>query len=171
MPSRLRGSTARRKKLVDIIATCPLTMRPCKRCTSRGLECRTSLLSEKCGECIRVSQPCSLVVTAAEFDSVESQLRKVEEEMQRAREIKLEARNKLAKLKKRRQSLLETKGELVNRELQNIEELEADERMIEGQLDPTSGIPAFSLGSPTGLSQVSFSALLSRNTPELQSSS
>jgi hypothetical protein len=68
----IRGSIARYKKLVEIIESSPLTMRPYKRYISRGLECRKSLLSEKCSECIRVSHSCSLIVTVAEFDSVEA---------------------------------------------------------------------------------------------------
>jgi hypothetical protein len=145
-------------------------MRPCKRCISRGLECRTSLesSSDKCAECVRVSHPCSLVVTPREFAAVDSQLEKVESDLQLAREAKRrarlleqEARDRISRLKAHRQKLLEKKGEMVSRELQNIEELEADEALA--ALGP---LPQ----SPTSFSQVSFGSL-SRTSPVPTSSS
>jgi hypothetical protein len=133
-------------------------MRPCQRCVSRGLECRKASSSEKCAECIRISQPCSLSVSAAAFDSLDADLDSLEKEIQRAREQKQEARSKLLHLKSRRQQLLERKGEMVNRELRNIEELEVDEMLAQLEplpsLDPepAPGVSPGPAGSFQGLS-------------------
>jgi hypothetical protein len=71
-------------------------MRPYIWYINRGLEYRTSLESEsdKCGEYIRVSQSYSLVVTPQEFTALDSQLAKLDAEIQRARGAKREARER-----------------------------------------------------------------------------
>ena len=61
-------------------------MRPYSRYISHGLEYRKSLSSEKCAEYIRISQPYSLSVSAAEFDSLNAELDSLEKDIQRARE-------------------------------------------------------------------------------------
>jgi hypothetical protein len=53
-----------------------------------GLECRKVLSFEKYGKYVRVSHPCSLSVSAAEFDSINAHLDSLEKEIQRAREQK-----------------------------------------------------------------------------------
>jgi hypothetical protein len=99
MPRSVRTSTYRRRKLYDIIRRTPLVIRPCQRCVNHGLEYRKALSSEKCGEYVRVSHPCSLSVSAAEFDSVNAHLDSLEKEIQRAREQKQEVRNKLQEVR------------------------------------------------------------------------
>jgi hypothetical protein len=117
MPRVSPNSTYRRYKLYRILRSAPLAMRPCARCVSRGLECRTAVESEsdKCGECMRVSPPCSLVVTPQEFALVNSQLAKLESELARARVAKEEAKDRTWRLKSQRQKILERKGEMVDR--------------------------------------------------------
>jgi hypothetical protein len=80
MPGRGR-STLRRHRYLETFRRAPLAMRSCDRCSSRGIECRTSLRSDKCGECIRVSHPYSLVVTPQEFAAVDTKLEKLESEL------------------------------------------------------------------------------------------
>ena len=150
MPRGANKSTLRRYSLIESCRRAPLAMRPCDRCQSRGLECRTSLWSDKCGEYIRVSHPWSLVVTPQQFAALDAQLEKIDAELHRAREAKLEARSRARRLKAQRQKLLEKRSEMTNRELRNIEELEVDEMLAELQPLPTS---------PTGFSQVSFGSL------------
>jgi hypothetical protein len=96
MPRGSAKSTLRRRNLYRTLRTAPLAICPYTRYINRGLEYRTSLESEsdKCGEYIRVSQPCSLVVTPQEFASLDSQLAKLDAEIQRAREVKREARER-----------------------------------------------------------------------------
>jgi hypothetical protein len=152
MPRGSAKSTLRRYNLYRTLRTAPLAMRPYTRYINRGLECRTSLESEsdKCGECIRVSQPYSLIVTPQEFASLDSQLAKLDAKIQRAREAKRkarereqESRGRLARLKTQRQKLLERKGEMISRELRNIKELKIDEALASLRPLPSS---------PTGFS-------------------
>jgi flagellar biosynthesis chaperone FliJ len=146
MPRSVRTSTYRRRKLYNTIRRAPLVMRPYQRYMNHGLECRKALSSEKYGEYIRVSHPCSLSVSAAEFDSINAHLDSLKKEIQRAREQKQEIRNKLQevrskllRLKRQRQATLEKKGEMVNRELRNIKELKVDEALA--SLKPLSSSP------------------------------
>ena len=149
MPRKGR-STLRRYTFIESFRRAPLAMRPCDRYSSRGLEYRTSLRSDKCGECIRVSHPYSLVVTPQQFAAVNDQLEQLEVALRQAREAKHEAREKkqearsrTRRLKAQRQKLLEKRSEIANRELRNIEELEVDEMLTELRPLPTS---------PTGFS-------------------
>jgi hypothetical protein len=77
-------------------------MRPYQRYISRSLKYRKASSSEKYAECIRISQPYSLSVSAAAFNSIDADLDSLEKEIQRAREQKQEARSKLLYLKSRR---------------------------------------------------------------------
>jgi hypothetical protein len=140
MPRGVGKGTLRRRNLYRTLYTAPLTMRPYKRCISRGLEYRTSLKSDshKYGECVRVFHPYSLVMTPQEFAAVDSQLEKLKSEIQWARKAKREAREReqesrgrLVRLKAQRQKLLKRKGEMVSRELRNIEELKVNEMLAE----------------------------------------
>jgi hypothetical protein len=63
MPRGARDNTQRRHRLYQNIRRYSLVMRACQRYTSQGLECRKSPSSDKYNECVRVSHPCSLVVT------------------------------------------------------------------------------------------------------------
>jgi hypothetical protein len=77
-------------------------------------------------------------------------LEKIDAELHRAREAKLEARTRARHLKAQRQKLLEKRSEIVNREVRNIKELEVDEMLAELEpLPPLDFKPA--LGVSFGL--------------------
>jgi hypothetical protein len=81
------------------------TSRKLVRCSSRELECRKSLSSDKYGEYIRVSHPYSLVITPQEFAAVNSQLAKINSELQRALEANHKTLIRLYKIRDRRRRL------------------------------------------------------------------
>ena len=141
MPRGTNKSTLRRYSLIKSCRRAPLAMRSCDRCQSRGLEYRTSLRSDKYGECIRVSHPYSLIIPPQQFAALDAQLEKIDAELHRTREAKLEARSRARRLKTQRQKLLEKRSEITNRKLRNIKELEVDEILAELQpllTSPTS---------------------------------
>jgi hypothetical protein len=171
MPRGTRPSSLRRYKLFETLLRGPLAMRPCDRCIANSLECRVDYsVSEKCAQCVRSSHTCSLTVGDTEWDNLHGSLDKIEREIQCAKESKQEIRARLLRLKRQKQALLDKRKKMFDRESQNVAELEVDE-FVRANLQNPSSVGRDSPQTPTGLSQVSFSALLNRNTPELQSSS
>ena len=109
-------------------------MRLCLRCTRTGNECKVSAESDRYGECVRLGTPCDLVVSSSKFDRVEQQIDKLQREESLARESKKELKAKVSEVRSRRDRirqqlavLRKRHSELVRLELQNIEELEAEE--------------------------------------------
>ncbi|KAA6408822.1 MAG: hypothetical protein FRX48_07166 [Lasallia pustulata] len=142
----------RRSRLADRIAKFGvLAMRPCRRCVTGGRECLTSPESDRCSACVRSGVSCDLAISPAELDRVEEELLRLRKEKEdvsvRKRELKAELRAKKERLRKQIAFLEKRQADLIRTELQNIEELEADERRereLEAQvatLSPTSFEP------------------------------
>jgi uncharacterized protein YdcH (DUF465 family) len=131
-------------------------MHACVSCSSRAVDCHVDYsVSEKCSECVRLSRPCSLTVSDAEWAKLHADLAEVDREIARAREAKHEARARLLRLKRKKQTLQDKRKETFDRESRNVEALEVDE-----QLAALGPLPS----SPGGLSQVSF-GFLDRTSP------
>jgi hypothetical protein len=166
MPRRVlkASSTVRRHIRADNILRFGFAaMRPCTACASRGVVCVTSSADERCEQCCRNQRKCDLASPWEEYEKIFKQ----KEEL---RERRLEAEMKAVRLRKQERLLQKKLRELGSREEQNILDLEADEVLMGlGEDAPQS--EALGASSPGGLSQASFSALLNRTTPELQSSS
>ena len=123
-------------------------MCPCLRYTCTGKECKISTLSDCCGECVRLGTPCNLAVSSSEFNRVEQQIDKLQQEESLARESKKELKAKVSEVQakvsevqakvsevrsccnricQQLAALRKCHAELVRLKLQNIEELEAEE--------------------------------------------
>jgi len=134
-------------------------MHACVSCSFRTVECRVDYsVSEKCSECVRLSRPCSLTVSDAEWARLHSEIEEADRELDRAREAKQEVRARILRLKRKKQALQDKRKEMFDRETRNVEALELDEQRL----------PAPS--SPGGLSQVSF-GFLDRMSPVLAGNS
>ena len=96
-------------------------MRPCSLCVKGNKQCLVGVGSERCSNCIINGRKCDLVISVTEMRRVEKARRDVRSEI-RATVAKL------ARLQAQEDRIEEEKKKLVERELQNIEELEADER-------------------------------------------
>jgi hypothetical protein len=95
------------------------------------------------------------VVTLQEFSVIEKELSQLESELEKARAVKRQVRERILRLKGRKQRLLQKQDEMVTREIQNVEELEVNEWMAAASGPPRAKAPA-AAASLTGFSQVSF---------------
>ena len=96
-------------------------MRPCKECVKHGLVCCVGPGSGRCLECVRSThRKCDLVVSEQEWSRVERDRVRLHAECQ-------EALSRFVRLRKERDLAEKRWEEMVQREFQNIEELEADE--------------------------------------------
>jgi len=147
------SSSVRRANLSKRVATSSssrLMPTPCTRCARLGSECRVDLSSGRCSECIRVGRKagksgCDLVVTDEDWGRLLSLRKRVREELERLGEeddqesaeferlsgmvAALVAKQQLRKRKRRRLEaqflkLHAEQGEMVDRELGSIEEME-----------------------------------------------
>ena len=132
MPSsrvtKSRSSTTRRQSLAKRLATSSETMRPCNECVARSLVCRVGPESSKCSECVtHTSRKCDLVISESEWARVQSERTRLRAEVKASMDRAQAEMARLSRLQKQ-QNILETRWEeMVRREFQNIEELEADE--------------------------------------------
>jgi hypothetical protein len=91
------------------------------------------------------------VVTSQEFSIVEKELSQLESELEETRVAKRQVRERILRLKGRKQRLLQKQDEMMTREIQNVEELEVDEWMAAASGPPGTEAPA-AAASPTGFS-------------------
>jgi hypothetical protein len=70
---------------------------------SRAVECRVNYsISEKYSECVRLSRPCSLTVSDAEWAKLHLEIKEADRELDRAREAKQEVRARILRLKRKK---------------------------------------------------------------------
>ena len=110
-------------------------MRRCQNCLNRDKECKIGNDSDSCTECIAAGRSCELAFSEAKLRRIQ---KKRQEKMVALRATRNQFQELLAKQQQllARQSRLDREVEqleeqeevLVRRELQNIEELEKDER-------------------------------------------
>ena len=96
-------------------------MRPCNNCVRLGRQCLVGPESDRCSSCVAGGRKCDLVVSPLEMRNIENERKRLFAQMS-------ETTAKLSRIQKQLESIEKRKQEIVSRELQNIEELEADER-------------------------------------------
>ena len=123
-------------------------VQPCSRCKQSGEECRILLGSMKCGSCTRKGYAgCDVRdVTDADFDKLDNESEKLEEQLRIAKDQKSSARAKIKRLKSQRAYLKSRREELIRRGLNNIEELE---RLEASERSSVPGLPSPSLNEST----------------------
>jgi hypothetical protein len=100
-------------------------MSPCSKCKERGLECRVSLSSRKCGNCVRSGYRCDAQeVSARDFEKIDKERARLRAEKLAARERRLVEEARIARLEKLEELLESREGEMIRRGVANIEELE-----------------------------------------------
>jgi hypothetical protein len=120
-----KSSTARRHtKADDILAAGSPVMRPCGRCSSEGVLCVVSDISDSCERCHRFKRQCDLAPPSAEIAKISKKANELDEQI-------LEAEARSLRLRKQRRLLTKKLRELGDRETQNIAELEKDEEELE----------------------------------------
>ena len=96
-------------------------MRPCNNCVRLGRQCLVGPESDRCSSCVAGGRKCDLVVSPLEMRRIENERKGILAQL-------AETIAKTSRLYKQLESVEKRKREVVDRELQNIEELEADER-------------------------------------------
>ena len=148
MPSsgirKRKPSTSCHSWLADLIAKCEkLAMRTCGRCLTGGKECKVLDDCDKCEACVRLGVSCDLYTSSEEINKVSEEINKVSEEINKVSEEilqlekekdavaaqKREMKAKKERLRKQIAFLKKRRLELIHTELQNIEELEAEEQV------------------------------------------
>ena len=117
--TKSRDPRVRRKELSASLVV--IAMRACTNCKSNPKGCKVGPESDRCLKCVSNGRKCDLVVSPAEIANVEASRKKLWSEIK-------ETQAKLIRLQKLYDKVEERKQQLVERELQNIEELEADEQ-------------------------------------------
>ena len=134
MPPKRKASSdnpvERRKRLATRIESGVVTMRPCRPCQNATppRQCRVSSDSGVCQHCARSNNPnCDLVVTDRDWEKIDNAVIKLQHEILEAEETIAIASAKLLRLRKQLKFQSSREKQLVERELQNIAELEADQ--------------------------------------------
>jgi type I site-specific restriction endonuclease len=115
-------------------------MRPCASYTAQGCPYVLSPLDDRCEQYIRMLRVCDLASPHAEYQRLATESARLQDEA-------LRAEAKAARLRRQRRALLKRLHALDAREKVNIEELEADERLLDKLAPPLipsagSGLPA-----------------------------
>ena len=121
-PQRTKRSvnpSVRRRELARQLLE--FAMRPCANCTRLSKQCMVGPDSDRCSHCVQNGKKCDLSVSPAE-------MRRIENERVALIDQLADLAAKTSRLHKQLASVEKRKKEVVERELKNIEELEADER-------------------------------------------
>ena len=102
---------------------CSPTIRTCYNYRNKLNECITGPDSDRCSRCVSNGVKCNLVVSSADIVRLETARKKAWEEIR-------DTQAKLNRLHKVFERLEEQKQKIAERELKNIEELEADEAAV-----------------------------------------
>jgi hypothetical protein len=169
-----RHKTKERQVLADRIDSFGVDMPSCSRCEKRGLDCRVSPESTKCGECVRSNMRCDV-----HGPSVQDWLKLRQEEERLAAEeaaaeiLEEEAARKQAEARARvkrlrlQQKLLKQRGsEMLRRGLKTLDELDEVEERERWEREAaelparatTASSSAVASGDPLGYSGVALGA-------------
>lgn len=125
-------STERKHCLLGTIGTGRKIMRPCKPCTRLHKECRVGNESGCCTSCISSGAKCDLSFSPKEWTKVQQQRDQKLDEFLAAQAQVSAAAAKAERLRKEFEFLDRRGQEMVDRELSNIAELEADKSATAG---------------------------------------
>ena len=127
--SRLADSIAKREKLA---------MWTCSHCLTGGKECKVLNNCDKCRACVWLGVSCNLYISLKEIDKVSEEILQLEKEKDAITAQKREMKAKKERLHKQIAFLKKCQSELIHTELQNIEELEAEEQAAAAAADPSN---------------------------------
>ena len=133
-------------------------MRPCTECIASGITCLASRVSPKCAECVRRAVSCDLVVSDEDWEKLDNERARIRGELEKCRARIAQDLLEVSRLEELQEKIKKKAGEMVAREIHNIEELELDELLSSNSLEPfdpelaSSGILNFSFETP-GASQ------------------
>ena len=130
--SQLADSITKREKLA---------MQTCGHCLTGGKKCKVSDNCDKCEACVRLGVSCDLYISPEEIDKVSEEILQLEKEKDAITAQKREMKAKKERLHKQIAFLEKRRSELIRTELQNIEELEAEEQAAAAAADPSNGPP------------------------------
>ena len=119
------SATHRRRDLADNPGLCELAMRACSNCqkAAKSDKCKLSERSDKCVECVRSNYDCDLApFNPVKWRRLEAQRHKLQAEFE-------EAFARMGRIQKQIKFLETKRKEMVEAELQNIDDLEADEKV------------------------------------------
>ena len=115
------SSSSRRRQLVLKLGMATLSKRSCKRCEGIPQLCHSGNDSDRCVECVRAGVDCDLSpINVLKW-------KRLEERRKRLRRERSEAMARLIRLDKETESIKEDQERMVQKEIKNIQELEAEE--------------------------------------------
>ena len=117
--SQLADLIAKRRKLI---------MWACDHCLTGGKECKMSDNCDKCEVCVWLDVSCDLYISPEEINKVSEEILQLEKEKDAVMAQKWEMKVKKERLHKQIAFLKKCQSELIHTELQNIEELKAEEQ-------------------------------------------
>lgn len=121
---------------------------PCRHCEESGISCKVDLRSGRCYECIRLRSRCDLSLTHGEWSCLKKEKARLEKEVEKNEEAKMEAMTKKTRLRKELAYLAGQKLEAAERELAAITRKD-DKGYAAGAAEVS--FPALSPPSPTDL--------------------
>ena len=120
----------------------------CGRCLTGGKECKVSDDCDKCEACVWLGVSCNLYISPEEIDKVSEEILQLEKEKDAVTAQKQEMKTSLIsftakkeRLHKQIAFLEKRRSELIHTELQNIEELEAEEQAAAAAAGSSNGPP------------------------------
>ena len=103
-------------------------MRPCHNCARLQKQCRVGDNSDNCVECFRLGRDCDLSFSASKWRRVRKERDRLFRELKEASEQAKVANAKAARLQKQFELVDEKEKAMLDREFENIAELEEEEQ-------------------------------------------
>ncbi|KAF2182899.1 hypothetical protein K469DRAFT_222365 [Zopfia rhizophila CBS 207.26] len=100
---------------------------PCSRCRDNDLQCLVNPASGRCSECVDRNVKCDLVVTQPEWNRLDRDKKKLQEQLRRAQEETVAARSRELRLHRQLAQIDSREKEMFQRELASIDEVRAME--------------------------------------------
>lgn len=128
---QLSKSTIPRRKIKLSPGCAENAMRPCNSCVQKSRSCRVGEVSDSCTECVTRGLSCELAFSEAKLKRVQRKRKEAMAKLKVAIAKQLEESARASRISKEIEFLEREEETLVKRELQNIEEMEEDERRQE----------------------------------------
>ena len=116
-------------------------MQTCGHCLTGGKECKVLDDCDKCEACVQLGVSCNLYISSEEINKVSEEILQLEKEKDAVTAQKREMKVKKERLHKQITFLEKRQLELIHTELQNIEELEAEEQAAAAAAGPSNRPP------------------------------
>ena len=110
----------------------------CDHCLTDDKECKVLNNYDKCEVCVWLGVSCNLYISSEKIDKVSKKILQLEKEKDAIMTQKQEMKAKKERLCKQIAFLKKHQSELICTELQNIEELKAEEQTAAAAADPSN---------------------------------